>query len=265
MKQVSKYTLLASALIIAVMVVVSCGGSGPAPVAPTVPSGGTQAAPSTGIDPATAATISGKVNFSGTAPTPKKIAMDAEPTCASKYTEGPFAENVVVNKDTNTLRYVLVYVKEGLGGKTFPVPQQAVTLDQSGCHYVPHVLGIQANQNLVIKNSDGILHNIHPKPKVNKEFNISQPRVMETTRSFEKAEVAIGLFCEVHGWMNGYIGVFDHPFYAVSGSDGTFTIKGLPPGDYTIEAWHEELGAQTQKVTLAAKDTKQVDFTFKAP
>ncbi len=265
MKQFVRQILFASVLIIAVIAITACGGGTPAPAATTAPAGGTQAPPATGVDAATAATISGKVNFSGTAPTLKKIAMDAEPTCASKYTEGPFAENVLVNKDNNTLRNVLVYVKEGLGGKAFPVPQQSVTLDQNGCRYIPHVLGLQAGQNFVVKNSDGILHNIHPKPKVNKEFNISQPRVMETTRTFEKAEVTIGVFCEVHGWMNGYIGVFDHPFFAVTGTDGTFSIKGLPPGDYTIEAWHEEYGAQTQKVTLAAKDTKQVEFTYKSP
>ncbi|MBI4788888.1 MAG: carboxypeptidase regulatory-like domain-containing protein [Chloroflexi bacterium] len=259
-----KTIFIIASIVILALAAVGCGGGGPAGAPTLAPSAGTPGAPA-GIDPATAATINGKVNFTGTAPQPKKIAMDAEPTCAAKYAEGPFAENVVVNKDGNTLKNVFVYVKEGLGGKTFPAPQQAVVLDQSGCHYVPHVFGVQAGQTLTIRNSDGILHNIHPKPKTNKEFNIGQPRVMDTNRTFDKPEVMIPVFCEVHGWMNAYVGVLEHPFFAVSGDDGTFTIQGLPPGDYTLEAWHEEYGTQTQKFTVAAKETKTVDLTFKAP
>jgi hypothetical protein len=261
MKQVLKYILLISVLIVPVIFAAGCGGGGGGPAPTSPPSGGTQAPPSTGIDLANGATISGKANFSGTAPQPKKINMDKEPTCAQKYTEGPFTENVLVNKN-NTLQNVFVYVKDGLSGKTFPVAQQAVVLDQNGCRYHAHVFGIQVGQTLDIRNSDGILHNIHPTPKVNKEFNVGQPRVMDTNKTFDKPEIMIPVHCEVHNWMSAYIGVLDHPFYAVTGEDGTFTIKGLPPGDYTIEAWHEQYGTQTQKVTVGAKETKEVDFTF---
>ncbi|MBI3741988.1 MAG: hypothetical protein HY257_09580, partial [Chloroflexi bacterium] len=225
MKKDLKNFLFVGTLILIALAAIACAPSG-APGAPT--SGAPQAAATT--DP-NAATVSGKINFTGTAPQPKKIAMDSEPGCAKQYTEGPFTENVVVKG--GTLQNVFVYVKEGLGGKTFPVPQQAALLDQVGCRYVAHVFGIQAGQNLTIRNSDDNLHNIHPKPKVNKEFNIGQPRKgMETTKTFDKPEIMIPLACEVHSWMNGYVGVLDNPFYAVSGADGTFTIKGLPPGDY---------------------------------
>lgn len=256
MKKDLKNFLFVGTLILIALAAIACAPSG-APGAPT--SGAPQAAATT--DP-NAATVSGKINFTGTAPQPKKIAMDSEPGCAKQYTEGPFTENVVVKG--GTLQNVFVYVKEGLGGKTFPVPQQAALLDQVGCRYVAHVFGIQAGQNLTIRNSDDNLHNIHPKPKVNKEFNIGQPRKgMETTKTFDKPEIMIPLACEVHSWMNGYVGVLDNPFYAVSGADGTFTIKGLPPGDYVIEAWHEEYGTQTLKVSVSAKETKQIEFTFK--
>jgi hypothetical protein len=135
-------------------------------------------------------------------------------------------------------------------------------LDQVGCQYVPHVLGVQVGQPLTIRNSDGLLHNIHPSPTVNKEFNVGQPRNMDTTRTFDQVEMGIPVSCEVHGWMSAYINVLDHPFFAVTGDDGSFTIKGLPPGDYTLEAWHEQYGPQTMQVTVGAKETKPVDFTF---
>ncbi len=263
MKNILKYVMLVSMAIALLVIATACGGGGgPAPAATSAAPGATQVAPSTGIDPATAATITGKVNFSGTAPQPKKINMDSEPGCAAQYPQGATTENVLVKN--NALQNVFVYVKEGLGGKTFPAPQQAVLLDQKGCRYIAHVFGVQTGQNIDIRNSDDNLHNIHPKPKLNREFNQGQPRKgMVTTKSFDKPEIMIPVSCEVHGWMNAYIGVLDHPFYAVSAEDGTFSIKGLPPGEYTIEAWHEEYGAQTMKVTVAAKDTKQIEFSFK--
>ena len=138
-------------------------------------------------------------------------------------------------------------------------------LDQKGCHYSPHVLGIQVGQPLQVLNSDSTLHNVHALPKANSEFNAGQPiQGMKTTHTFSTKEVMIPFKCDVHGWMNAWVGVLDHPYYAVTGADGTFSLKGLPPGTYTIEAWHEKLGTQTQMVTLGAKDNKDVAFTFKA-
>jgi hypothetical protein len=137
-----------------------------------------------------------------------------------------------------------------------------VTLDQTGCHYVPHVLAIQVGQPLVIKNSDGILHNINTQPSQNRGFNISQPVEMETEREFNTAEVMIPVKCDVHGWMEAYIGVQDHPYAAISGTDGTFSLENLPAGDYVIEAWHESFGTQTQNVTVGAQETQEITFTF---
>jgi len=139
-----------------------------------------------------------------------------------------------------------------------------MTLDQDGCRYHPHVLGIQVGQTLAIKNSDGILHNIKAKAKANRPFNISQPAVMTSTKTFDKPEVMVALECNVHGWMHAWLAVLPHPFFGVSGGDGSFTIKGLPPGTYTIEAWHEKYGAQTASVTVAGSETKTADFSFAA-
>jgi plastocyanin len=220
--------------------------------------------PVTKIDPATAATITGKVSFEGEKPKQPVIRMDAEAACAALHKEPVYAQQVVVN-DNNTLEYVFVYVKEGLGDKTFEVSKDPVVLDQKGCLYHPHMIGVQTGQPLKILNSDPTTHNIHPVPQNNREWNKSMsPGVSPLEQTFAREEVMIPVKCNVHPWMKSYIGVLKHPFFAVTGKDGSFEIKGLPPGDYTIEAWHEKLGTSTQKVTVAAKETKTVDFSFKA-
>ena len=156
-----------------------------------------------------------------------------------------------------------VYVKEGLAGRKFPMPTQSITLDQHGCRYVPHVFGIQVGQTLEILNSDPTLHNIHATPKGNQEFNMGQPiQGMKFERKFSKPEIMVPFKCDVHGWMNAYVGVLEHPYFDTTGSDGKFDISTLPPGDYVIEAWHEKLGAQTQNVTIGEKETKEITFTF---
>jgi hypothetical protein len=219
-----------------------------------------QAAPA--VDPATAGAVNGSVLFTGTAPEPEVISMDAEPGCQEQYTEGPFSESVVVN-DNGTLANVFVYVKSGLEGQTFPTPSEPVLLDQKGCRYIPHVLGVQTNQTLVIRNSDDNLHNIHPMPVNNRPFNIGQPtQGMETERTFEAAEVMIPVSCDVHGWMSASIGVLDHPYFAVTGDDGSFSLPNLPPGDYVVEAWHEEYGTQTAEVTVGESETVEIELTF---
>ncbi len=186
--------------------------------------------------------------------------MSEEPTCAEQHTE-PVTTQQVVAAD-GKLANVFVYVKEGLGDRQFPTSTEGVTIDQHGCLYHPHVLAIQTGQDLIIKNSDGILHNINTQPSVNQGFNVSQPVAMETSKTFSSAEVMIPVKCDVHGWMEAYIGVQDHPYMAVSGADGTFTLENLPPGTYTIEAWHELYGTQTQTVTVAAQGTGEVTFDY---
>lgn len=209
-------------------------------------------------------TITGKVKFTGAKPAMAKIDMSDEATCKAKYTTPPTAETVVVGA-TGGLENVFVYVKSGLPASyKAPEASGAVTLDQNGCRYHPHVLGIMVGQTLNIKNSDGILHNIKAMGKKNRPFNVSQPNVTTTARTFSAEEVMIPLECNVHGWMNAFIGVLPHPFFAVSGADGSFKISGLPPGTYTIEAWHEKYGVQTATVTVAGSETKTTDFTFAA-
>ena len=208
------------------------------------------------------ATVTGTVNFAGAAPSREKIKMNADPVCLQQHKETVFKEDVVVNN--GTLQNVFIYVKEGLSGD-FPPPATPAVIDQHGCQYNPHVFGIQVGQPLEIRNSDSTLHNINAQPKANKRFNIAQPKQgMKTTKTFDKPEMAVPFKCNVHPWMAAYGHVVSHPFFGVSDQAGSFEIGNLPAGTYTLEAWHETLGTQTQQVTLAEGETKQVTFSFKA-
>ncbi len=209
--------------------------------------------------------ITGKVAFDGKILRRRKIKMDADAVCAAKHTEPSLSERVIVNEDS-TLRNVFVYVREGLEGGGFEPPEEPVVLDQNGCMYVPHIVGIQVGQLLKILNSDGILHNIHCMPEENDEFNISMPKQLkEMVKEFEFEEVMMPVKCDVHPWMTAYIGVLEHPFYCVTGEKGTFQLNSLPPGEYVIEAWHEVFGTRTQTVKVGAGETKTIDFTFIPP
>ena len=223
-------------------------------------SGGGGAAVENPVDAATAGNIAGSVVFEGTAPSMDAIDMSSESVCAAKHASTPMIEEVLVNGN-GTLANVFVYVKEGLESLQFPAPG-AVLLDQNGCVYLPHVLGVMAGQDITIKNSDGLLHNINASPAEQRGFNTSQPVAMETTRAFGTAEVMVPLRCDVHGWMNAYVGVLDHPYHSVSNGSGAFSLSTLPPGDYVIEAWHERYGTQTQNVTVTTGQTAEVTFTF---
>jgi plastocyanin len=218
----------------------------------------TQAPPATPIDPNTVATVSGTVNFDGSAPKPAKIDMTQDPACKGDNT----AENIVV--EDGKLANVFVYVKDGLGDRTFDVPKDAAVIDQKGCQYHPHVLGVMAGQNVEIKNDDQTTHNIHPTPKDNREWNESQPpSSAPIDKSFAREEIMLPVKCNQHPWMKMYINVVKSPFYAVTDKSGKYEIKGLPPGTYTIAFVQEKLGEQTQQVTVAPKDSKMVDVTFK--
>jgi plastocyanin len=223
--------------------------------------GGGGAAVENPVDPATAGNVAGRVTFSGTAPTMASIDMSAEPTCAAKHTSPPMQQAFVAGSGGG-LANVFVYVREGLEGLQFPAPAQAVVLDQNGCVYVPHVFGVQTGQSITIRNSDGLLHNINASPTENRPFNVSQPVNMETNRSFAAAEVMVPVRCDVHSWMNAYIGVVSHPYHAVSGADGSVSLPGLPPGSYVVEAWHEQFGTLTTNVTVATGETAQISFEF---
>src|SRR5688572_15329984 len=210
--------------------------------------------------------ITGTVTFDGKAPALKPLSMDADPACAKKHT-GPVPSEMLVLGSGNTMGNVLVWVSKGLpAGKTWPAPKTAVTLDQKGCQYVPHVMGIMVGQPYRILNSDGVLHNIHTLPKVNPSFNKGMPATLkETTTTFTKPEAVFHVKCDVHPWMSAYVAVFTHPFFAVTGTDGKFSIPGLDPGTYEITAWHERLGTQTASITVGATDTKPQSFKFAVP
>lgn len=212
--------------------------------------------------PVFAGSVAGKVNFTGTAPQMDQISMAADPVCAGLHSEPVYAETVVVNSN-GTLKNVFVYVKEGLESQTFPAPVEAVTLDQKGCRYHPHVFGIQVGQPLEIINSDSTLHNVHSLAEKSKPFNLGMPiQGMKMKKTFENPEIMAKFKCDVHPWMNAYAGVLTHPYYSVTGGEGSFEIKDLPAGEYTIEAWHEQYGTQTQKVTITGEEPVQVAFTF---
>jgi len=242
--------------------VVACGGSKESSTAGEPPA----AAPGAQkVDPATAGEVKGTVALDGTAPKNEPIKMNADPVCLRENKTPQFQEAYVVSSDGKSLGNVFVYVKDGLGNYVYDPLTEPAKIDQKQCRYHPHVFGMRVGQKLQIVNSDPTLHNIHALPKSNKEFNTAQPvQGMTTEHTFDTKELMVPFKCDVHGWMNAYVGVLDHPYYSVTDKDGKFDLKQLPPGTYTIEAWHEKLGTTTQSVTLGPKDTKEVTFTFKA-
>src|SRR5438132_10751977 len=209
------------------------------------------------VDAATAGNIEGVVSFEGVAPKNAAISMNADPVCV-KANATPQSQETYTVAD-GKLANVFVYVKDGLGSYVFDPPTETARIDQMNCRYHPHVFGMRVGQPLKILNSDPTLHNIHALPKNNSEFNTGQPiQGMVTTHTFDKPEVMVPFKCDVHGWMNAYVGVLDDPYYAVTKDDGTFELANVPPGTYTIEAWHEKLGPMTQSVTVGQQETKEI-------
>lgn len=205
--------------------------------------------------------IRGTVTYAGP-DTDKPISMQGDPVCASLH-PAPVNGDEIVLRD-GRLANVFVYVKRGLEGKSFPAPVEKKSVDQRGCLYVPRVLGVQVGQTLELTNSDATFHTIHAVPAANAEF--SEPQAQGNPpigRTFDKPEVMVPLRCDIHPWMRAWVGVLPHPYYAVSGEDGAFSIPSLPPGKYTLEAWHEKLGTQTREVTVGPHQTLTVDFDFK--
>ena len=243
----------------------ACGGSQETSNKSAEPSSPSATPAGQKVDTATAGDIKGVVNVDGALPKNDPIKMNADPVCLREAKGPQTSEAYMVSDDGKTLGNVFVYVKDGLGNYVYDAPTDSPKIDQKECRYHPHVFGMRVNQSLEIVNSDPTLHNIHAMPKGNSEFNNGQPiQGMKMTHTFDKKEVMVPFKCDVHGWMNAYVGVLDHPYFAVTDKDGTFTLKTLPPGTYTIEAWHEKLGTQTASVTLGPKETKDVTFSFKA-
>jgi hypothetical protein len=209
-----------------------------------------------------ASAITGRVRFAGQTPTPQRIRMAADPACEALHAEPVTTRDVLVNED-GTLRNVFVYIKEGPVARPHPAPREPVVLDQVGCLYSPRVQGMLTGQPLLIRNSDETLHNVNAMPRVNPAFNIGQPRKsMETTRTFPRPEVMIPFKCDVHPWMSAYIGVLEHPYFAVTGQDGAFAFRNLPAGRYVVEAWHERFGTSVQTVTIGDDETSAIEFVF---
>ena len=210
-----------------------------------------------------AGTITGTVKFEGTAPKMRVLKMDADPGCAKKHS-GPVLSELLVLGDGNTMANIFVRVKSVPG--SHKTPGDPIVMDQRGCQYKPHVMGVMVGQKFLIKNSDGLLHNVHALPKINKGFNRAMPAaVTEAEYVFDKEELMFKIKCDVHPWMNAYVGVMTHPFYDVTGKDGTFEIAGLPAGSYEVEVWHERLGTKTESVTVGADDAKTLDFSMSVP
>jgi len=207
-------------------------------------------------------TVTGKVTYTGTPVKPKPIDMSKEPSCVKQHATPEMTETVVTGPG-NTLENVVVYISTGAPAESTP-PSSAATFDQKGCHYQPHVLAFEVNQELKVTNSDQTSHNIHPLAKVNQEWNKSQPPgTPPLTAKYEKPEF-ISVKCNIHPWMHGYFAVLGTSHYAVSDGSGEFKLPNLPPGKYTLTAWQESYGTQTQEVTISGNETKTVNFTFTA-
>lgn len=241
--------------LLAALVLVGAAACGGGEEAPAPSEEAPAAAPAATGD----SSITGTILYTGGEDRDTVIDMAADPNCAALHSEPVYTQKVETD-DAGHLANVFVYVKSGVTG-SFPAPSEEVVLDQQGCTYHPHVFGIQTGQPLKIRNSDETLHNIHATPSTNTEFNQGQPfQGMELTRTFDKAEVMVPFKCDVHAWMSAYAGVVNHPFFAVTGEDGSYTIEDLPAGTYTVEAWHEQFGTRTQEITVG--DGESVEFSF---
>ena len=214
-----------------------------------------------------ASTITGTVTFDGKPPALKPLAMDAEPVCHKKHGGNPCRTRRWSSATATPWRTSWSGSRRGCRqGRRGPLPRLRWSSIRDGCRYKPHVMGIMVGQAYRILNSDGILHNIHTLPKINPAFNRGQPAtVKEMTTTFPKPEAIFQVKCDVHPWMSAYIGVFTHPFFSVTSTDGKFTISGLDAGTYEITAWHERLGTQTASVTVSGSDTKTQNFKFAVP
>lgn len=217
----------------------------------------------TPLDLSTAGTLSGRVLFAGPVPEQTVLQLGGWSECAAQHAGQVYAGDALVHD--GKLQNAVIYVKEGLGDRVFAVPEEPVIVDQKGCVFLPHIAGVQVDQPLRFLNSDPTAHNVHGLPKNSRQWNFSLGvKGSSRTIAVDKAEAMIEIKCDVHPWMKAYIGVFDHPYFALSGADGSFTLKNLPPGEYVVGAWHERFGALSQRISLGVKETKEIVFTFAA-
>jgi plastocyanin len=210
------------------------------------------------------ATITGVVKYVGKAPKRRPVDMGGKAECAAHQTEPALDESIIVNAD-GQMKNVFVYVRKGAEEWIFPVPTEPVVLSQKGCTFHPHVVGVRVGQPLSVRNNDPCSHNVHctPRNTMNSSFNFTQTaQAKEDTRQFAAREVFVRIGCDIHGWMRANIAVVDNPFFAITGDDGKFELKNLPPGEYQIEAVQEELGRKSQTVKVGDKESKTISFEF---
>ena len=240
--------------------IVSCGG-GEQPKETGVPGAASIGKP---IDKATAGSVTGTIKLDGTPPKMKVINMAAEPACAKVHTQPAMTQDAVLGKNS-ALQNAVVYLKGDFSAYAFETPATPVVIDQSGCMYSPHVIGVGVGQPLRVTNSDPVTHNIHPMPKNNREWNQSQvPGSAPIMESFAREEIAIPVKCNIHPWMKSYVAVSSTPYFQVTGTDGSFNLTNVPPGAYTLAVWHERYGMKEQTVTIGASESKVVNITFAA-
>jgi len=235
------------------MLAADCGGGEPGPR--------TSPPDAKRVDESRAGNVAGRVTYEGPATENAPIKLDSDPACSRQHPNGLTPDTMIVSN--GGLDNVFVYVKDGLGQYYFDTPTEPVKLDQKGCRYTPHVFGVRTGQPVEIGNSDPTLHNVHAMGIVNQEFNFAQAfQGIKNTRTFTAPEVMVRFKCDVHSWMSAYAGVLNHPYFAVTTNGGAFELKNVPAGTYTIEAWHEKLGTQTQSVTLGERESKAINFAF---
>jgi hypothetical protein len=242
------------AVTVAATLAAACGGS-----TPPAPADVRTAA----VDPGQAATIKGYIRFTGPPLAAETVRIDADRACvALAGSDQQSLDRVLVGEDSG-VQDVFVYIKSGLEKITFPVPSEPVVIEQEKCRYVPRVVGVRVGQPLHIRNGDPLLHNVRSDSEINQPFNQGQPvQGMVFAHTFTTREVMVPVKCDVHAWMRTSVGALEHPYFAVTGGDGEFSLRDLPPGTYTLAAWHDTLGTLEQTVTLAAKESRDVELTF---
>ena len=247
----------ACAITAAVAVAAACGRG-------NAPAVGTDA--SAALDPATTGTVTGRVVLSGTPPAAQMIRVDGDKTCASLIPGAARQTESYLVGEGSALANVFVYVKTGLEGRSFPVPSEPVVVDQQRCWYMPRVVGVRVGQPFQVLNSDPLLHNVRAEAVINQGFNQGQPvQGVRYSHTFSTDEVMVALRCDVHAWMNAWVGVMNHPYFAVTGTDGAFTLPQLPAGTYAVEAWHEAAGTTTGTVTVTAAGTATLTLSLSVP
>jgi plastocyanin len=216
------------------------------------------------VDPATAGSVAGKITLTGQAPVPDVMRVAVDQTCIAAMGTTAKSDAVLVGPD-GAVQNAFVYIKDALSDYTFDVPTAPVVLDQVGCRYAPRVFGVRVGQPLEMVNSDATLHNVHAMPMVNQEFNRGTPRQNDRiTQIFTAPEQMVRFKCDLHAWMNAYGGIMPHPFFQVTGADGAYALKGIPPGKYELTVWTEKLGTATQTIEIGNSQAVSANFTLSA-